>query len=219
MSVQTDETGVDVREMIAVHDCMRKEYGSLPLLVKSIAEGDAARAGLVADHVRLLGVLMDTHHTGEDEILWPLVRERSPEHEAIFVMDVEHVELNDRVARIGELAETWRAEPSAVNRAALHTELIGFEKDLLRHLGHEEREVLPLLQATLTQDEFAALGIYVRRHIEPADRDLILGLIFEDTTSTFSGPMLEAMPAEARANVEQTLRPRAQEYKRRLLGM
>ena len=48
---------------------------------------------------------------------------------------------------------------------------------------------------------------------------LIVGLIFEDTTSTFSGPMLEAMSPEARANVEQNLRPRAQEYKRRLLGM
>lgn len=214
-----DEVTVDVREMIAVHDCMRKEYGSLPLLVKSIPEGDSARAELVCDHIRLLGVLMDAHHAGEDEVLWPLVRERAPEHEAIFVMDAEHLSLNDYVERIGVLADAWRADPNIGNRSGLHTELIRFEKDLLKHLGHEEREVLPILQGVLTQEEFSALGIYVREHVDPADRDLIVGLIFEDTTSTFSGPMLEAMSPEARANVEQNLRPRAQAYKRRLLGM
>ena len=215
----SEDAAVDVRDMIAVHDCMRKEYGSLPLLVKSIADGDTARAELVDDHIRLMGVLMDAHHAGEDEVLWPLVRARAPEHEAIFVMDAEHESLNEHVARIGALSGAWRADPSAQNRAALHTELIVFEKDLLKHLGHEEREVLPILQGVLTQEEFAALGLYVREHIDPADRDLILGLIVEDTTSTFSGPMLAAMPEAARIDVEQNLRPRAQEYKRRLLGM
>ena len=134
---------IDVSDMIAVHDGMRKEYASLPLRVKSSGDGDTDRAAAVADHIALLGAWMQVHHDGEDALLWPLVRQRAPEHEAIFVMEAEHSELNDYVTLIGAQAETWRADPSPSNRATLHTTLIEFEKRLLTHLGHEEREPMP----------------------------------------------------------------------------
>jgi iron-sulfur cluster repair protein YtfE (RIC family) len=197
---------------------MRKEYGSMPLLVKSIADGDSERAALVTNHLALMHELMHAHHKGEDVVLWPLVRDRNPEHEAIFVMDDEHDSLNRTLSGIKVLAQTWRDDPSANNRAALHTELIAFEKTLLRHLGHEEREVLPILQRTVSQSEYDALGVWVRENVPQDDAMLLLGLILEDTTATNAEAVLATLPADVVAEAEAN-RPTIHAYRRRLMGM
>jgi hemerythrin-like domain-containing protein len=159
-----EELAIDVSEMVAAHDGMRKEYATLPLLVKSVADGDTERAAIVAEHIRLLDVLMTVHHDTEDELLWPLAQERAPEHEAVFIMEAEHQELADSLARVASLTRVWETEPSAINRAALHTELISAEKILLKHLGHEEKEALPLLATVISDEEFARFGNNVRPH-------------------------------------------------------
>jgi iron-sulfur cluster repair protein YtfE (RIC family) len=210
---------IDVSEMFAVHDAMRKEYGSLPLLVNSIAAGDTERAAVVSDHVALMGRLMWVHHQGEDELLWPLVEQRAPEHEAVFIMESEHSGMNGSLRTIDSLADTWRIDPSAANRAALHSELVQFEKELLKHLGHEERELLPILQQLLTQEEFGALGAYVRSGLTPQQRTLALGLILEDTSGTLGVALLEAMDPATRADFEAFGKAQVREYRRHLLAM
>lgn len=212
------EEPIDVSDMIAVHDGMRKEYASLPLRVKSSDDADVDRAAAVADHIALLGAWMQAHHDGEDELLWPLVRERAPEHEAIFVMEAEHSELNDYVARIGAQAEAWRDDPSPSNRATLHTTLIEFEKRLLTHLGHEERELLPLLARTVSEEEYAAFGTYMRQHLTPEQGVLIIGLILDDTSTAQGERFLDGMGPEARARFEQEGRPVYREYRTRFLS-
>ncbi len=213
-----EQLAIDVSEMVAAHDGMRKEYASLPLLVKSVPDGDAARAAVVCDHIALLGLLMQVHHDTEDELLWPLAQERAPEHEAVFIMEAEHEELNVGLASVTALADAWRADPSAHNRAALHTELISLEKVLLRHLGHEEKEALPLLATVISDEEFARFGNNVRAALTPEQRTLLLGLIIEDTTPQLGESILASMPPEARANFEIEGRPLVREYKARLLA-
>jgi hypothetical protein len=187
--------------------------------VKSVADGDAERAAIVGDHIRLLDVLMTVHHDTEDELLWPLAQERAPEHEAVFIMEAEHQELNDGLVRVNTLTQAWQADPSATNRAALHTELIAVEKVLLRHLGHEEKEALPLLATVISDEEFARFGNNVRAALTPEQRTILLGLIVEDTTPALGASILESMTPEARASFEIEGRPQVRAYKARLLGM
>ena len=213
------DTVIDITDMVAAHDSMRKEYGMLPLLVKSIPDGDSERAAVVSDHIDLIGTFMTAHHDAEDELLWPLAEQRLPEHEAIFIMEREHDDLNASVVRVRALAAAWRADPSAGNRATLHTELIGLEKDLLKHLGHEEREALPLLATVITQEEFAAFGARARDAVPQDQRALLLGLILEDAGPTARAAVLENMTPAARDAYETTARPVAQEYRARLLSM
>lgn len=213
------DTAIDISDMIAAHDTLRKEYATLPLLVKSIADGDSERAAVVSDHIDLMGAFMTAHHDAEDELLWPLAEARAPEHEAVFIMEKEHNDLTDHVALLGQLAAAWRADPSANNRATLHTHLIAFEKDLLKHLGHEEREALPLLATVITQEEFASFGARARSSVAPEQRALLLGLILEDTNPRSRAAVLESMPAEARAAYENEGKAAAHAYRARLLGM
>jgi hemerythrin-like domain-containing protein len=214
-----EELAIDVSEMVAAHDGMRKEYASLPLLVKSVQDADSARAAIVCDHIALLNVLMTVHHDTEDELLWPLAQERAPEHEAVFIMEAEHLRLSESLERVAALSDAWRADPSATNRAALHTELIALEKILLSHLSHEEKEALPLLATVISDEEFARFGNNVRAALSPEQRTILLGLIVEDTTPALGASILESMTPEARANFEVEGRPLVREYKARLLGM
>jgi hypothetical protein len=177
---------VDVSEMIAVHDALRREYGSLPLLVKSVPDDDRDRAAVVADHVTLVGTFMALHHAGEDDILWPLVRERVPDPaalEATEATEAGHSELAHHGDQIAHLVDAWRGDPSAANRAALHVELIALERAVLQHLAHEETEALPLLAATVTPAEYASLGDYVRAGLTPEQWDVIVLLGLDGSAS------------------------------------
>jgi hemerythrin-like domain-containing protein len=213
------DTAIDISDMIAAHDTLRKEYASLPLLVKSIADGDSERAAVVSDHIALMALLMTAHHDAEDALLWPLAEERAPEHEAIFIMEREHNDLTSHVALMGVLADAWRSDPSATNRAALHTELIAFEKDLLKHLGHEEREALPLLGTVITQEEFASFGARARDSVPAEQRALLLGLILADTNPASRAVVLAGMSPASRSAYEDEGKAAAQAYRARLLGM
>jgi hemerythrin-like domain-containing protein len=213
------DSALDISDMLAAHEALRKEYATLPLLVKSIADGDSVRAAVVSDHIALMGLLMTAHHDAEDELLWPLVEERAPEHEAVFIMEREHTDLTTQVALMSELATAWRSDPSATKRAALHTELIAFEKNLLKHLGHEEREALPLLGTVMTQEEFAAFGGRARDSVPPEHRALLLGLILGDCTPASRAALLAAMSPESRASYENEGKAAAHAYRARLMGM
>jgi hemerythrin-like domain-containing protein len=209
---------IDVSEMYAVHDAMRQEYASLPLIVKSVDDGDTARAAVVSEHIALLGRLMHLHHAGEDEILWPLAQERMPEHEAVFVMHAEHGDLNDQLRAISVLSDDWAAVPSATNRAALHTALIAFERTLLKHLGHEESDALPLLAQAVTDEEFGALRTYVRAGLTPDEGTIILGMILDDTGASRGSGLLAAVDPADREAFDSNGGQAYHAYRARLLG-
>jgi len=207
----------DVREMLAVHDALRSEYASLPLLVKSIEDDDRARAEVVAAHVVLLGRLTALHHAAEDDLLWPLVLERAGEPAAALALESEHDEMIQSLEQVSSLVEAWRADPSAPNRAALHTELIAFERRLLGHLAHEELSVLPLLAQHLSPEELGVLGTYLWDGLEPEQRGVVFNMIVDDTDDVRGEAFLSTLGEAARADVANGGRAEYRAYRSTLL--
>lgn len=70
---------IDTSEMLAIHECFRKEFASLPLRVKAVPESDSGRAAAVGGHVLLMSAMLHGHHSAEDELLWPVFAERAPQ--------------------------------------------------------------------------------------------------------------------------------------------
>ena len=68
----------DTRDMYKVHAMFWREFALLPALVRSVAAEDQERAEIVADHIRLVSLLLHHHHSGEDAVLWPLLLTRAP---------------------------------------------------------------------------------------------------------------------------------------------
>ena len=70
-------TLTNVHDMVIVHRAFRRELAVIPRLVRAVPAGDTRRAAVVARHARLVLQGLHLHHTGEDELLWPKLLERS----------------------------------------------------------------------------------------------------------------------------------------------
>ena len=69
----------DVRMMIVVHKCFRREIGLGPREIRATPDGDRQRAAQVTDHVELFLGFLHHHHTNEDDLLWDKLLERVPD--------------------------------------------------------------------------------------------------------------------------------------------
>jgi iron-sulfur cluster repair protein YtfE (RIC family) len=207
----------DMTEMYAIHDCLRHEFAKLPLTVKAVAEGDSDRAAVVGGHVLLMTAILHAHHEGEDELVWPLLEERSPEHgELITEMEGQHEAMTAAVETAQAQAEAWMASPGIQERSSLHTTLIKLEKELLHHLAMEEQDVVPLISRDLSQEEYSAVGEHSRTALAPEQLAIALGLILANTSAARGEAILNGMPPEARAGFEQFGRPAYAAYAERL---
>ena len=74
----TTAPGVDTRDMLVVHNAVRREWGLAPGLVRAVEAGDTRRAEVVAGHLDLQAAMLQHHHEGEDRVLWPVLLPRVP---------------------------------------------------------------------------------------------------------------------------------------------
>jgi len=212
------EEPIDTGEMLALHECLRKEFASLPLRVKSVPESDAGRAAAVGGHVLLMCDMLNGHHAAEDELLWPLLEERAPDHAALVeTMATQHARLSDLDDAARAQAEVWMSDTNILTRSTLHTTLIALERALLEHLSFEELQSFPVIANVVTQEEFDAVGSRARASLSPEQLAIGLGLILDDNSAEAGEAVLSAMTLEARADFEEHGRPAYTAYRDRLL--
>ncbi|PZG16584.1 hemerythrin domain-containing protein [Nonomuraea aridisoli] len=108
----------DASDMFVVHTMFRREFGSMPGLVRGVAAGDARRVELVAGHVALINGVLHQHHAGEDAHVWPRLLERVPEKlkALVAVMEEQHEAIHKGARRLDDALEVWRATASAEAR-------------------------------------------------------------------------------------------------------
>jgi hemerythrin-like domain-containing protein len=170
------------QDMVIVHRVFRREFALLPALLRDVADGDTERVERLGDHVRLLLDVLDHHHAGEDLLLWPRLRERAPERVALFdAMDADHTGLHELLGELAALLVTWRGTAAASDAQALADAVEALGPPLLAHLDREEDEVLPLIDALLTQEEWNALGERAFAALDPADAMIVLAQMGEES--------------------------------------
>lgn len=204
----------DTTDMLAVHDCLRKEFARLPITVKATPEGDGDRAAIVGGHVLFMSDFLTAHHHSEDVIVWPLLKERSPEYSSLVSdMEQQHERMHVTLDTAREQAAAWMSSPGIQERSALHTTLIALERELLQHFAQEEEDALPVISRDLTAEEWASVGEHSRATFAPEQLAIALGLILDNTTMERGEHILAEMPPEARAGFEQFGRPAYAAYK------
>jgi hemerythrin-like domain-containing protein len=196
--VNTSGPGVDTHEMVLIHRVIRREFGQLPRLLRSAAD-DRARSKIIGAHAQEMLHFLHTHHTGEDELLFPLLRERAAlDPELMDRMDAQHAQVDNAVTAISAELPAWTAsaDPAAGERMA--TLIDATMPTLVDHLAEEERRILPIVSATLTQSEWDALGKHGMSAIPITRRLVILGHITEETDDAERRRFLQVVPAPAR---------------------
>ena len=189
---------VDTHEMVLIHRVLRREIGQLPRLFRAAA-GDPARSKVIGAHAREMLSFLHTHHTGEDELLFPLLRERAAlEPELMERMDAQHAQVDDAVTAINAESPAWTASADAAAGERIAARIDAMMPTLIEHLAEEEQEILPIVSATLRQSEWDALGKHGMSAIPVTRRLVILGHITEETEDAERRRFMKVLPAPAR---------------------
>jgi len=189
---------VDTHEMVLIHRVIRREFGQLPQLFRA-ATNDRARSRVIGAHAREMLNFLHKHHTGEDELLFPLLRERAAlDPELMDRMDAQHAQVNNAVASIGADLPAWTASADAATGERMAVLIEATMPTLIDHLAEEEQKLLPTVSITLTQREWDALGKHGMSAIPVTRRLVILGHITEETDPAERQRFMQVVPGPAR---------------------
>ncbi|HTX28272.1 MAG TPA: hemerythrin domain-containing protein [Streptosporangiaceae bacterium] len=145
----------DLTIMLAAHDAFRRDLTRLARTAGSANLSDPARRESVAAGWDLFKRQLHMHHTAEDEIIWPVLRPRlahSPAGLSVLdAMEAEHELIDPLLAAVEVQFAGAGGDRLADAIGALTSALTG-------HLGHEERDGLPLIGVALTAAEWRGAG-------------------------------------------------------------
>ena len=154
-----------------IHKAMRFALFGLTTMAGSTdADDDAAMARLVAEWGDVKMVL-DGHHAHEDEFCDHLVAAHAGHLRD--ALEAAHDRADSAMSAIASLVARAASEPAGDGRwpllRALHLELADFTADYLRHLRFEEDEVMPALNAAMSDDELAEVTNRIRGSVPPVE--------------------------------------------------
>jgi hemerythrin-like domain-containing protein len=200
MTTTGTSTGLtDVHDMVVVHRAFRREFAVISRLVRAVAAGDTARAGVVGAHARLCLDGLHLHHTGEDELLWPKLLDRAtPSTELIYRMEAQHHEVELLVEQLGPALTRWMSEARPAVGEEVASLFDRLRAVLVEHLDDEEAHILPIAARVISPEEWRALGEHGTSQMTPAQLPLMFGMVVEETTPEEKQEMLAGLPAPAR---------------------
>jgi Hemerythrin HHE cation binding domain len=145
----------DLTIMIAAHDAFRRDLVSLARAAAAPDRADPARRERVARGWQVFKRQLHSHHTGEDQQIWPRLSERlagsADAMSTLQAMEAEHARIDPLLAAV----DAAFADPAGDRLAGATDELV---TALHGHLAHEERDALPLIGTALTAAEWRAVG-------------------------------------------------------------
>ncbi|MFH7596443.1 hemerythrin domain-containing protein [Streptomyces racemochromogenes] len=190
---------LDPQEMVVLHRVFRREIPLLADLIEAAAPGDRRRTVVLADHLDLILGALQEHHEGEDQLLWPKLRERAvPDTDVVARMADQHEAIAGALATATELSRRWRTQADRATAVRLAAALRTLDRHAAGHMDDEEEHLLPLMAAHITPGEWAEVGERGRRSVPKAKLLVFLGAILEDATAQERQLFLSQMPAPAR---------------------
>ena len=142
----------DLTIMLAAHAAFRRDLALLAQAATFADLPDPGRRASVQAGWELFKRQLNLHHTAEDVIVWPALRERLARSDhaqsVLDAMEAEHQQIDPLLAAVD----------GAFARAA-----DALASSLTAHLAHEERDGLPLIGEALTSAEWRAVGFKIVR--------------------------------------------------------
>lgn len=154
MTMTTTEAA-DTRIMAIVHNALKRDLRR----VREALTGDPAPAGrqrrALGEHVEWLMDFLHHHHTGEDEGLWPLVREHNPAiGDLLDSLEADHQRIAPAIGPLVAAGRQYARSTDDGPRHALITALDNLSEVLLPHLDREVDEAMPLVSASISKAEW-----------------------------------------------------------------
>lgn len=178
----------DLRGYRAIHLALRDAAHAMAAAAPTLDAAEPKRVAAFRSYWAGYAGEVLAHHTTEDEVVFPALLERVPELAALMERaDADHHHLD-------ELMEDVTAALAAVAHGASPERAAGLLREVAdhmdEHLGMEDRDFLPRIEETFTQEEYEAQE---KRALE------IIGI---GKQAAFTLPFIEAsVDAETRAHL------------------
>jgi hypothetical protein len=193
----------DLTIMLAAHDAFRRDLTRLARAAGTA--NDPARRRPVAAGWELFKHQLHLHHTAEDEIIWPALRDRLESSQtALSILDEMEAE-HERIDPLLAAVDTEFAAQSSDRLADVIDELTG---TLTGHLGHEERDGLPLIGAALTSAQWRAVGRKIARKNGLAAGSEMFAWMLDGADRQHSAATLAQLPPPLRLLYRAVWKPR-----------
>ena len=218
MQTEAARSGAPPRteEMAVIHRIFRRGFPLMAELVRQTPTGATVRSEAIAAHLDFLLSGLHNHHSGEDENVWPLMLERvAPQAELITRMEEQHEVVAERSERVRNLLQSWRR--TASDGELLATALDEFTAALVEHLDDEEANVVPLLRAHLTADEWSRFGQEAFEKFTNAEKLIATGTLEEVATPEEASWFLGDLPVPIKPMWRLVGRRKYARYMRRVL--
>lgn len=151
---------VDLTIMYVVHHAFRRDLAAFAEAAVRTPVEDRRTWRALCERWTLFSTVLHHHHEGEDAGLWPTLlgavdRAGDAEGRAVLeAMSAEHAEIDPALEACAAGFERLAAAGDEDARAALAVRLVATREHLARHLQHEERDALRLVQRHLTQQDW-----------------------------------------------------------------
>jgi hypothetical protein len=196
-TTQHEPSRPDVSELKAVHGVFRDTLDAAGSLLGGVASSDEQRRSLIANFYQNILAFLHAHHDSEEDVVFPLLRERCPDQ--ISIVDhlaEQHVEVVELAGVAEDTLKEWGAgDPSSQARCVDNLAKLG--SSLATHLDEEESKALQLCAEHLTIAEWATLPGHAMAGFEGDKIWLILGLIRQRMTQAQRDEMIVNMPPPA----------------------
>ena len=160
---------VDLSMMYLMHHAFRRDLTAFAAAVPRTPLADLRTWAALARRWEIFSTALHHHHAGEDTWLWPALMERAgdDERDTLVAMEAEHGHIDPLLTACAERIRAHAAGTAwPVARAALAVHLVDARETLGRHLAHEERDAMGILQRHLTQADWESIEVHFAEGIE-----------------------------------------------------
>jgi hemerythrin-like domain-containing protein len=188
----------NTRDMHTVHAMFRREYALLPGLVRAVAGKDEERAKVVAEHVRLVNLILHHHHSSEDSTLWPLLLKRAPREidPVVHLLEGQHDVLDLLLDEVNVRLDSWASGADAADGEVVAVELQRLAAALYEHMGLEEKLALPLVERHVFAAEWEQMVADGAAATPPEIGPLMVGMLMYEGGLDIVPPELRDVLAE-----------------------
>ncbi len=161
---------VDMKMMYLMHHAFRRDLAAFASAVPRTPLTELATWRALLRRWEVFAEVLHHHHHGEDTWLWPALTAKADaaERETLAAMEAEHEEIDPLLdsCRAG-LRMLAAGHARADDRAAVAVRMAAARESLGRHLAHEERDAMRILQRHLTPEEHEEIHAHFVEHLEP----------------------------------------------------
>jgi iron-sulfur cluster repair protein YtfE (RIC family) len=195
---------LDMTLMYAMHKALRRELEHIAKITARV-DDDPRRILATAAGWEMFKKALHVHHGAEDEALWPVMRGalagRPDDLALLEAMEAEHAAIDPVVEAIDAALADRDSGPERVGE--LTDALAGA---LRGHLKHEEDEGLPLMEATVTLQQWQQFGAVHGSRTGP-DAPRLTPWLLDGADERTVATMLAILPEPVRAAYRDQWQP------------